>query len=593
MNGILQNNSKESLPKLAAIVWLLAAAFLIYSSWPNIVSRSGWDPDDQLRMVQLRDFLGGQSWFDTTQYRLNAPEGGPMHWSRLIELPLAIIIIMAAPIFGQAGAEMIAGTVIPLMCFASIAYILGRVAMSLGGRLAGGIAVVMTMMSPAISMQLRPMRIDHHGWQLFCAALTLWTLFWPSARKAGIVMGMAMAVWLHISLEGAPAAAAFFAILGWRWAFKGDDAQRLGWAVLAFTSVSLLLFFRTQAAGLSATNFCDTISPAHIYAIAAAGMLIAPSALLLQLGRIPRVAIVLAAAVTSAVIYLNAAPDCARGAFSTMDPVVRAYWYDMVREGLPVWRQKWGTAILMLALPVVGLATLAILLIRADVEQRANYAIIAFLSVYTLLLSLLVFRTVSTATLVATPVVAIGVAKLFSRYRTEPVALRRIGLVALMVLMLIPGPYFSQIFKMLSPQTAKNQQEVAGEKGSEAGQCESSESVRSLDALKQANIVAPFDIGPKILLNTPHSVVASSHHRNEKGMRAHIDIYRLPPAQARAIVQRRKVTHIVACSDEAEMKGYARRNREGLWAQLAKGNTPDWLEKMPDMGEGLKVWRVR
>ncbi|MEQ1550891.1 hypothetical protein [Sphingorhabdus sp.] len=593
MNGILQNNSKESLPKLAAIVWLLAAAFLIYSSWPNIVSRSGWDPDDQLRMVQLRDFLGGQSWFDTTQYRLNAPEGGPMHWSRLIELPLAIIIIMAAPIFGQAGAEMIAGTVIPLMCFASIAYILGRVAMSLGGRLAGGIAVVMTMMSPAISMQLRPMRIDHHGWQLFCAALTLWTLFWPSARKAGIVMGMAMAVWLHISLEGAPAAAAFFAILGWRWAFKGDDAQRLGWAVLAFTSVSLLLFFGTQAAGLSATNFCDTISPAHIYAIAAAGMLIAPSALLLQLGRIPRVTIVLAAAVTSAVIYLNAAPDCARGAFSTMDPVVRAYWYDMVREGLPVWHQKWGTAILMLALPVVGLATLAILLIRADVEQRANYAIIAFLSVYTLLLSLLVFRTVSTATLVATPVVAIGVAKLFSRYRTEPVALRRIGLVALMVLMLIPGPYFSQIFKMLSPQTAKNQQEVAGEKGSEAGQCESSESVRSLDALKQANIVAPFDIGPKILLNTPHSVVASSHHRNEKGMRAHIDIYRLPPAQARAIVQRRKVTHIVACSDEAEMKGYARRNREGLWAQLAKGNTPDWLEKMPDMGEGLKVWRVR
>jgi hypothetical protein len=593
MNGVPQNNSKESLPKLAVIIWLAAAAFLVYSSWPNIASRSGWDPDDQLRMVQLRDFLGGQSWFDTTQYRLNAPEGGPMHWSRLIELPLAIIVIMAAPLLGQAGAEMLAGTVIPLLCYATIAYILGRVAMSLGGRLAGGIAVIMTLMSPAITMQLRPMRIDHHGWQLVCAALTLWTLFWPSPRKAGIVMGLAMAVWLHISLEGAPAAAAFFAVLGWRWAFKGDGAQRLGWAVLTFTSATLALFFGTQATGLSAPNFCDTISPAHIYAIAAAGMIIAPPALLLQLGRVPRIALVLAAALASAAIYLNAAPDCARGAFSTMDPVVRAYWYDMVREGLPVWHQKWGTAILMLAVPAVGLATLALLLIRSDAEQRANYAIIAFLGIYTLLLSLLVFRTVSTATLVATPVIATGIAKLFSRYRAEPVAIRRIGLVALMALMLMPGPYFSQIFKLLSPHLANSQLEVAGEKGSEAGQCESSESVRALAAFKQANIVAPFDIGPKILLNTSHSVLASSHHRNERAMRAHIDIYRLPAIQSRGIIQRRKVTHIVACTDEAEMKGYQRRNPDGLWAQLAKGNTPDWLEAMPDMGEGLKVWRVR
>ena len=78
-----------------------------------------------------------------------------------------------------------------------------------------------------------------------------------------------------------------------------------------------------------------------------------------------------------------------------------------------------------------------------------------------------------------------------------------------------------------------------------------------------------------ILLTTPHSVMASSHHRNEKGMRAHIDIYRLPPAQSHIIVKRRKVTHIVGCTDEAEMQGYVKRDLEELSAQLAKGNTPD------------------
>ncbi len=186
---------------------MVLALLLAWLSRDVILTRSGWDPDDQLRMVQLRDFLAGQSWFDTTQYRLNAPEGGPMHWSRLIELPLALVMILATPLFGQAGAEMIAGTLVPLTCFGLVAYMLGRIAAHLGKPMAGTVAVVMTMVSPAISMQLRPMRIDHHGWQLVCAALALWTLFWPAARKAGIFMGVALAVWLHISLEGAPVTA--------------------------------------------------------------------------------------------------------------------------------------------------------------------------------------------------------------------------------------------------------------------------------------------------------------------------------------------------------------------------------------------------
>lgn len=195
-------------------VWLCLALFLVYLSWSHIVTRSGWDPDDQLRLVQLRDFLNGQSWFDTTQYRLNAPEGGPMHWSRLIELPLALLVLLFRPLFGQPVAEMLAGTLssaasgLPHSCSAALPPILAAGS-------AGSIAVVMAMVSPAISMQMRPMRIDHHGWQLVCAALALWTLFWPNARKAEC-MGLALAVWLHISLEGAPVTAAFFGLLGWR-----------------------------------------------------------------------------------------------------------------------------------------------------------------------------------------------------------------------------------------------------------------------------------------------------------------------------------------------------------------------------------------
>lgn len=589
----MDKGSREALPKLAFVVWFGIVAILIYSSWSNIISRSGWDPDDQLRMVQLRDFLGGQSWFDTTQYRLNAPEGGPMHWSRLIELPLALVVLLATPLFGQPAAEMVAGTLVPLLCFGLVAYMLGRIALRLGGPLAGGIAIVMTMVSPAISMQLRPMRIDHHGWQLVCAALALWTLFWPAARKAGIYMGLALAVWLHISLEGAPVTAAFFGLLGWRWAVSGENGTRLGYTVGTFLVASLALYFGTQLAGLSAPEYCDTISPAHIFAIVAAAAVIVPAAFVLPLNKWLRLATLAAAGIAALGILYWQAPMCAKGAFSTMDPVVRDYWYVRVNEGMPVWHQKWGIALSLLGVPIAGATTLLFLGRSVEADKKADYASLAILLVYAALLALLVFRTISVATLIAVPLLAVGIATLFGRYRAATVPLRRIGLVALMILMLMPGAFISQAVSLVSRKAAAEASAHGQPAALAAEQCESIESVSTLAGLKNANIVAPFDIGPAILLTTPHSVMASSHHRNEKGMRAHIDIYRLSPAQSHKVVQQHKVTHIVACLGEAEMNGYAKRNPGGLWAQLAKGNTPDWLEKVPDMGESLKVWRVR
>ena len=94
-------------------MWLLASVLLVWLSRDTVSTRAGWDPDDQLRLVQLRDFLGGQSWFDTTQYRMNAPDGAPMHWSRLIELPLALVVMAATPVLGSERAEMAAGIIVP------------------------------------------------------------------------------------------------------------------------------------------------------------------------------------------------------------------------------------------------------------------------------------------------------------------------------------------------------------------------------------------------------------------------------------------------------------------------------------------------
>jgi hypothetical protein len=221
------------------LMWLAASALLVWFSWDHILTREGWDPDDQLRMVQLRDFLGGQSWFDTTQYRMNAPDGAPMHWSRLIELPLAVLILIFTPLLGAAGAEMLAGTLVPLLSLGGIAALLAGVGTKIGGRAVGILAFWLALIAPALLLQLRPMRIDHHGWQIFCAVLGFATLYWQDRRNAGLVLGAALAVWAHISLEGMPMTAAFFLFLGWQWAMGTEDGKERSQQVSALRNIAI------------------------------------------------------------------------------------------------------------------------------------------------------------------------------------------------------------------------------------------------------------------------------------------------------------------------------------------------------------------
>ena len=72
-------------------VWAALYSLLLAVSFARLSARTFHDPDDQLRLQQVRDLLGGQSWFDLHQYRIDAVGGGVlMHWSRLVDVPCDI-----------------------------------------------------------------------------------------------------------------------------------------------------------------------------------------------------------------------------------------------------------------------------------------------------------------------------------------------------------------------------------------------------------------------------------------------------------------------------------------------------------------------
>ncbi|MBW7946896.1 MAG: hypothetical protein H3C60_10760, partial [Sphingomonadaceae bacterium] len=69
------------------IVWLLAALALTLVNRAEIAALDLPDTDDAQRLMQVRDWLGGQAWGDVDQHRMNPPAGADMHWSRLVDLP--------------------------------------------------------------------------------------------------------------------------------------------------------------------------------------------------------------------------------------------------------------------------------------------------------------------------------------------------------------------------------------------------------------------------------------------------------------------------------------------------------------------------
>src|SRR6185503_18571311 len=74
-------------------LWLLVCAWFVYQKWIDIRYFGLGDTDDNMRMMQVRGLLHGQGWFDLRNYRMNPPFGANIHWSRLVDLPIAGLIV--------------------------------------------------------------------------------------------------------------------------------------------------------------------------------------------------------------------------------------------------------------------------------------------------------------------------------------------------------------------------------------------------------------------------------------------------------------------------------------------------------------------
>jgi hypothetical protein len=259
-------NSRRAVETHVLLVIIWAATLLAYLL-VNLGAGSNFSTDDAMRLVQVRDLIGGQNWFDTTQYRLSPPEGTPMHWSRLIDLPLATLIRGGEMLgLSVSHAEQVAALVWPAGLFMLFLAGIVRLARELADDTAARLALIFAALLVPIIQHFRPDAIDHHNAQLVLLVWALALAVRPTIQ-AGALAGLCCAFSVAIGEEIAPGMAAIAATVGVRWIVHGE-AVRPATAAFAvtFAAATLAAFAATVAPSAYAVATCDALSIVHVTA---------------------------------------------------------------------------------------------------------------------------------------------------------------------------------------------------------------------------------------------------------------------------------------------------------------------------------------
>lgn len=568
------------------LAWLLVSAILLAISWQALAEWRYPDPDDTLRVVQVRDLLAGQPWFDLHQYRINPGDSPVMHWSRIVDLPLFALIALLGPLLGQPLAEQVAVVLLPLVTLGAIMAVVGRMARRLLGHEMVGYACLACGLAPLLLLQVQPLRVDHHGWQIFTFVLAVAALMKRNQRTGSIIAGTAMAAGLSISIELLPLAAAVAGVLWLRWL---RDTESRGWLTgyLASLAAALAILFLLTRGLTDLTPYCDAVSPAHLLffaVVALAGLVIARGK---GLSGIVAAGCFACAGSLGLAAFLWQAPACLTGPFGTLDPLVRQFWYVNVFEGRPFWILPAERSVPITVQACVALAVVGHLWRTSTGARREWWLTYLLLLAAAVIAGLMVWRSMAFAGALSALPNGWLIYRAIGFYRQGRTPWIRILTAVLAICMLVP----TAPVQLVREAFARQDSYVVSSLGKST--CDLRESVLRLDRLQPSTVFAPIDIGPSILERTRHGVVATGHHRAQLAMKDVILAYTNPADQARNIIARHGARYVVVCTDLYEPQIYADAAPNGLMAQLLRDNPPTWLrEERTGAPAAFKVWRV-
>ena len=579
-----RNDFAIALAVVAVILTIAAAA-----GFPKLSDVDG-DNDSLMRLVQVRDLLAGQGWFDLTQYRMGPPGGFVMHWSRLVDAPLAMLMLAGEAVTGsQHAGEAFAMTAWPLLLAGAAMFALLRLARWTGGKAAVLPAAVIGGAALHYLGQFQPGSIDHHNVQIVLMLTTLAGIVAaPRTPRAAWLAGAAAALMPAVGMETVPyvAAAGGAVALCWWWSGceERQTAMRFG---LAFAAVSLAALVTTVAPHNWFATQCDAFSGGQAGAALLAGVgLSIAAASRFGATRSRRAALLVMLGAALAAFATLALPQCLADPYASLDPRLKRFWLNSIIEAQSFAKLARSEPVMLAGYygtPLLAAGLLAARLFRLRFT-RGELIVAGFLAAG-LLVSLWQVRG-ATFTL---PLAVIPLSGWVGRLR---LATRRHSTGRANLKMAAAWLASLSIMWASAAEAATSLFENAeAESPAPADACYRNADFGALGALPSSTVLAVSNLGAAILANTGHRVLAGPYHRNVAGNLAALDALMSPPEKARQIAIDHGVTLVAHCPGNPETKAVAEWAPDGLAAALEHGQAPDWLIPVGPSGP-LTIYRV-
>lgn len=588
-----------------AIALLVALAFLASQAaigLPTLWNSAG-DNDNAMRLVEVRDLITGQGWFDLQQYRMGLAGGFQMHWSRLVDVPIAAIVLVGSAIGGspQAG-ETAAAVIWPALLFATALFLLLRIV----GRLAGDEARLPVVVIGAAALYatavFTPSAFDHHNVQIvlvLAVACLLLEASETNSARLGAAAGALTAVLLGVAMEAIPSVAVAGAVVAVWLLLRPAQTWRvaLGFG-LAFGFIGAAIFFGTIASRDWFSAHCDAYSlPQFVEAaVAGIGLALMAASGLARRSLSWRLAALAGLGAVTVGIVVWAFPQCLGDPYAGLDTRLKDWWLNAVAEAQPLWTlaaKDPQAAAVNYATPLVALVVLAVAIIRQGLT-RATALLAAFLGM-AVLVSVWQVRGARFSLVLA----IIPLSLLVAACRAQAMRAPSTGSTLKMVgawLVSIPFVFSAaaQGVERLMPTSQQQAPRQVAASGVQPDECYGDADYAQLAALPATRVLAVSNLGALILRHTGHSVLAGPYHRNVDGNLAALDAFTGPLAEAEVVARRAGITLLALCRGNSETRVFAMRAPDGLTAALLRNEVPAWLEPVDGtIGRPLELYRVR
>jgi hypothetical protein len=575
---------------LLSLAWLLVLLQLMAELWPA-TAYTFPDADDAMRLVQVRDFLAGQGWFDLHQARVAPPAGFDSHWSRLIDAGLAGLFFFFRLFADRALAERLMLAVWPVLWLLPVLGGCAAIAWRIAGREAACVTLLLAVFGLPGMVQFRPGRIDHHNVQIALAVLTVAATVWSDrlryvAPLAGAITGLALA----IGLESVPMLALCGAAFGLRFVVDPGAAVALCAYGLSLAASTLAAFLVCVGPDHWALSFCEQLALNSTAAVTLGGLGLAlASSRLVARRRWTRGAALGVTATAAVAVGLWLEPRCIGGPFAIMDPTVRSLFLMDISEMqslAKMLRVEPLSGVAIAAFP--ALSVLATLLVAKELRRDFGFLTAAATFLLACAATVAVIKFYSYAVWLGAPLVAVAAHYVFGWLKLESLVPRFVA-----ALLVTPAAFTLGAITLASAGGIAAGLDIDPP---ERQACVNKENAATLARLPVGLIVAnELEWGPYLLAFTPHSVLAAPYHiRLAASILTANEAFGLPPARARKVIADAGVDYVLICGTQGPVGLTDEQTVASLWGRLKAGEVPDWLLPVPELdGHPFAVYRVQ